>query len=163
VSTARLARVWGDYRSSRARRGRWWRACPWRGRRGSRRSSAGGRRPASGGSRSRARRRWWIDDGGWGAMAAWGIFSSIWPWKGSDAHTAKSWNYYPRRFGLNAGGNFTLTDMWATVSFHRRKGPNSPGVFFWFPAGRRDAFSCISMSINQNRVLNTVVPLLILC
>jgi hypothetical protein len=55
--------------------------------------------------------------------------------EGSDAHTAKSWNYYPRRFGVNAAGNFALTNMWATVSFHWRKGPNSPGVFFSFPAG----------------------------
>jgi hypothetical protein len=81
-------------------------------------------------------------DGGGSTKAAgeqrrrWGIFFVDLAVEGSDAHTTKSWNYYPRRFGVNAGGNLALTNMWAIVSFHRRKGPNSPGVYFFsFPAG----------------------------
>jgi hypothetical protein len=59
-----------------------------------------------------------VDDGGREELAR-----DFWPCGERRPHTTKSWNAYPRRFGVNASGNFKPLTGGPMCGFHRRKRP----------------------------------------
>jgi hypothetical protein len=60
--------------------------------------------------------------------------------------TTKSWNAYPRRFGVNAGGNFHPLTGGTMCGFHRRKHPIRRGYIF-FPPSWRYNITCVNHAL----------------